>query len=304
MSVSAKRITKSFGSQVAVNELSFEVKAGEILGFLGPNGAGKSTTMKILTGFLDADSGEVNVGGFNPATDPEKAKQVIGYLPESNPLYTDLYVREYLSIIGQAHGISNLRNRVQEVIDLTGLNREAHKRIHQLSKGYKQRVGLAQSLIHDPEVLILDEPTSGLDPNQLKDIRSLIKSLGKSKAIILSTHIMQEVQAVCDRVVIIDQGKMVFDQPIEYLSETGSGGQVVEVEFERRILTNSLEKLKAVKKVEEIRERVYKVSGPKGEDLRKAIFKYAVDHSAVILEMRRVSESVEDIFQIKTRGAS
>ena len=207
MAVRVEHITKQYGTQKAVDDLSFEVGSGEILGFLGPNGAGKSTTMKIITGYLTPDAGKTLVNGVSTAEQPLETKRSIGYLPEHNPLYPELYIREYLRIIGRMQKIPDLAQRVEEVIELTGLTRESRKKIGALSKGYRQRVGLAQALIHDPDVLILDEPTSGLDPNQLAEIRGLIRDLGKTKTIIFSTHIMQEVQAICDRVVIIDKGK-------------------------------------------------------------------------------------------------
>ncbi len=220
MSIVVKELTKFFDKQIAVNNISFEAHPGRILGFLGPNGAGKSTTMKMITGFLSPNHGEIFVAGINTKLENINAKQKIGYLPESNPLYYDMYVKEYLSFIGEIYGIKNLSNRIIEVIEATGLQKEQHKQIGQLSKGYKQRVGLAQAIIHNPEVLILDEPTSGLDPNQLIEIRNLIKELGKTKTVILSTHIMQEVEAICDDVIIINKGKIVANSSLKELLES------------------------------------------------------------------------------------
>jgi ABC-2 type transport system ATP-binding protein len=220
VSIVVKELTKFFDKQIAVNNISFEAHPGRILGFLGPNGAGKSTTMKMITGFLSPNHGEIFVAGINTKLENINAKQKIGYLPESNPLYYDMYVKEYLSFIGEIYGIKNLSNRIIEVIEATGLQKEQHKQIGQLSKGYKQRVGLAQAIIHNPEVLILDEPTSGLDPNQLIEIRNLIKELGKTKTVILSTHIMQEVEAICDDVIIINKGKIVANSSLKELLES------------------------------------------------------------------------------------
>ena len=217
MSIVVKELTKFFDKQIAVNKISFEAHPGRILGFLGPNGAGKSTTMKMITGFLSPNHGEIFVAGINTSLESIYVKQKIGYLPESNPLYFDMYVKEYLQFVGGIYKVKNLKNRINEVIDATGLQKEQHKQIGQLSKGYKQRVGLAQSIIHNPEVLILDEPTSGLDPNQLIEIRNLIKELGKTKTVILSTHIMQEVEAICDDVIIINKGKIVANEPLNQL---------------------------------------------------------------------------------------
>ncbi len=223
MSIKVKNLTKIYGSQKALDNISFEINEGEIVGFLGPNGAGKSTTMKILAGYLAATNGDVEICGFNVVIDPISVKQNIGYLPEHNPLYTEMYVREFLSFIGELYGLKgiNLKNKVNEVIDLVGLGVEQNKKIEQLSKGYRQRVGLAQALIHDPKVLILDEPTTGLDPNQLVEIRNVIKAAGQNKAVLFSTHIMQEVEAICDRVIIINKGKIVIQGTLEAVRKMG-----------------------------------------------------------------------------------
>jgi ABC-2 type transport system ATP-binding protein len=224
MSIKVQNLTKVYGSQKAVNDISFEVQKGEIVGFLGPNGAGKSTTMKIATGYIEATSGSIEVCGFDVQESPMKVRQNIGYLPEHNPLYLDMYVKEFLEFIGGVYGISGkkLKDRISEVIDLVGLGLEQKKKIGQLSKGYRQRVGLAQALIHDPQVLILDEPTTGLDPNQLTEIRAVIKNIGKEKTVIFSTHIMQEVEAICDRVIIINHGNIVADSSLTDLQKTGN----------------------------------------------------------------------------------
>ncbi|MFN3849233.1 MAG: gliding motility-associated ABC transporter ATP-binding subunit GldA [Spirosomataceae bacterium] len=221
MSIKIQNLSKVYGTQKAVDNISFEINKGEIVGFLGPNGAGKSTTMKIMTGYIPATEGTAEINGFDVKTNPMQVKQTIGYLPEHNPLYLDMYVREFLEFVGSMYGLSgkNLKNRIDEVIELVGLSIEKHKKIGQLSKGYRQRVGIAQALIHDPEVLILDEPTTGLDPNQLVEIRGLIKQIGQNKTVVFSTHIMQEVEAICDRVVIINRGKIVADGNLNELRQ-------------------------------------------------------------------------------------
>jgi len=231
MSVKVEQLTKVYQTQRAVDEISFEAKKGEVLGFLGPNGAGKTTTMKIITCFIPQTDGNVNVCGYDTKTSPMEVRQRIGYLPENNPLYKDMYVKEYLSFVGGLHKVKNKKARVAEMIERVGLGREQHKLIGALSKGYRQRVGLAQAMLHDPDVLILDEPTSGLDPNQLVEIRKLIIDLGKEKTVIFSTHIMQEVQAICDRVLIINRGKVVANDPVEALADRISGSTIITVEF-------------------------------------------------------------------------
>lgn len=301
MSISVRNISKRYGTQRAVDEVSFEVAPGEILGFLGPNGAGKTTTMKMITAYLAQDDGEISVNGFDTRTQPLEVKQQIGYLPEHNPLYTELYVREYLAFVARLYNIRNVHSRIAEVIGLTGLGLEAHKKIGALSKGYRQRVGLAQALIHNPPVLILDEPTSGLDPNQLVEIRALIRSLGKSKTVIFSTHIMQEVQSVCDRVIILNRGRIVVDKPIAYLAETGKGHQQVVVQFDRRILSNTLASIPGIASVVEVQPATYKVSAGGTEDIRPLLFQYAVEKGAGILEMYTEKSSVEDVFRQFTK---
>jgi ABC-2 type transport system ATP-binding protein len=301
MSVSVQNISKLYGAQRAVDRISFSVSPGEILGFLGPNGAGKTTTMKMITSFLRQDEGVITVNGYDTLEAPLDVKKQIGYLPENNPLYTDLYVREYLTFVCRLYGISNIKSRVEEIVNLTGLVYEANKKIAALSKGYRQRVGLAQALVHDPPVLILDEPTSGLDPNQLAEIRALIRTLGKTKTVIFSTHIMQEVQSVCDRVIILNNGQLVVDKPIGFLSEVETGGQVVVVQFDRRVLLPTLEALPGIVSAVESRHTVYRVVGQSGVDIRPLLFKFAVDKSAAIIEMYAEKSSVEDVFRQFTK---
>ncbi len=301
MSISVQNLSKLYGTQRAVDDITFEVKPGEILGFLGPNGAGKTTTMKMITAYLRQDNGSISVNGFDTLEQPLEVKKHIGYLPEHNPLYTELYVREYLVFVSQLFGMRNPKARIEEVIEMTGLGQEAHKKIGALSKGYRQRVGLAQALIHDPSVLILDEPTSGLDPNQLAEIRELIRTLGKSKTVIFSTHIMQEVQSVCDRVIILNKGKIVIDKPIGYLSEIATGGQSVIIQFDRRILSNTLAALPQIASVIEMENATYRVTGKKDIDIRPLLFKYAIGKSAGILEMFTEKSSVEDVFRQFTK---
>lgn len=303
MSVKISELTKVFGRQVAVDHLDFSLKKGEIVGFLGPNGAGKSTTMKMITGLLTPTSGEVSVCGYNIASDSLPARRLIGYLPENNPLYLDMYVREYLDMVAGIHRIQHARARIEEMIQQTGLEREAHKPIGALSKGYRQRVGLAQAMIHDPEVLILDEPTSGLDPNQLKDIRQLIRKLGAEKTVLFSTHIMQEVQAVCDRVILINKGRKVLDAPITDLDQRIKGSRQLEVIFKDRIVTDKLGAIPGVEEIIELGANHYQVRYDQKHDIRESIFELAVKSAWVILEMRSEKYSMEDIFQQMTKSA-
>src|SRR5688500_12293344 len=252
MSIEVKNLTKLYGEQKAVDNISFLVQKGEIVGFLGPNGAGKSTTMKILTGYLQQDSGDAVVSGKNVSDDPMSTKKSVGYLPESNALYYEMYVREYLHFIAQIHHINNPKKKIEEVIALTGLQVESKKKIGQLSKGYKQRVGLAAALIHDPEVLILDEPTSGLDPNQIIEIREVIRRQGKNKTVLFSSHILQEVEAICDRVIIINKGELVADDKLSNLQSRSKGNQVVIVQFKENIDKHLLEQVKEVSIIEQV----------------------------------------------------
>ncbi|MCB0635206.1 MAG: ATP-binding cassette domain-containing protein, partial [Lewinella sp.] len=249
MSVSVQQLTKIYGAQRAVDDISFEARPGEVLGFLGPNGAGKTTTMKMITGYLPPDAGEITVCGLNVEKDPLGVQRRIGYLPEHNPLYGDMYVREFLTFVARIHKLSRPAARIAELIEQTGLTREQHKPISALSKGYRQRVGLAQALLHDPDVLILDEPTAGLDPNQLAEIRTLIQRLGQEKTVILSTHIMQEVQALCRRVVIINRGQLVANDPIEQLQARLRGDTIITVGFQEKTTAGSLKKIGGVSKV-------------------------------------------------------
>ena len=302
MSIKVQNLTKIYGEQKAVNNISFEAKKGEVLGFLGPNGAGKTTTMKIITCFIPQTEGEAIVCGHNVAEDPMEVRRKIGYLPEHNPLYKEMYVKEYLNFISKIHKVGKAKSRIADLIEMTGLGREQGKKIGQLSKGYRQRVGLAQAMLHDPEVLILDEPTSGLDPNQLVEIRSLIKQLGKEKTVIFSTHIMQEVQAICDRVVIINQGNLVADDPIERLQEKVRGEIAVSIEFIEKIEKSTLQKISGVATVRKGDKNQWILTSNDGVDLRPEIFKFAVDKNLTLVELHKELSSVEDVFQTLTRN--
>jgi len=296
MSVKITNLTKTYGDQVVLDNISFEVGESEILGFLGPNGAGKTTTMKIITGSLFPDSGEVNVSGFNVFTDVEEVKKRVGYLAEHNPLYSEMYVKEFLLFIAGVYGVKDKAGKVREMIKLTGLTKEQNKKIKQLSKGYKQRVGLAQVLLNDPEVLILDEPTTGLDPNQLKEIRALIKETGKNKTVIFSTHIMQEVQALCDRVIILNNGKIVADDRIDRLDDyVASNVKSVFVQFDEKFDISVLERLKTIDAIE-MKNGIVKVDGKDDYLMRKEIFKFAKDNDYTILSMFKEDIDVENIF--------
>ncbi|MDX1651170.1 MAG: gliding motility-associated ABC transporter ATP-binding subunit GldA [Brumimicrobium sp.] len=299
MSISVKHLTKYYGNQPAVDNISFEAKNGEILGFLGPNGAGKSTTMKIITGFIPMTEGEVEVCGLDIKKHSLEVRQKIGYLPENNPLYLDMYVREYLHFIGGIYKLNNISDRVKEVIELVGLQREQHKTIGALSKGYRQRVGLAQAIIHDPEVLILDEPTSGLDPNQLEEIRRLIKKIGEEKTVMLSTHIMQEVEAICDRIIIIKNGVLVANETATEL-QRNKNAQVIYVEFDGNISRNQLAKIKNVRKVEEIQQNSFLLETNPDIDARKMIAEYAQKEGLLILTLRKEEKSLEEVFKSLT----
>lgn len=301
MSVSVKNLTKIYGDQHALDGISFEAPAGQILGFLGPNGAGKTTTMKILTCYLSQSSGSASVFGHDVETDSLEVRRLVGYLPEHNPLYKDMYVREYLAFAARANKLSKAKTRIEELIEMTGLGRESHKLIGALSKGYRQRVGLAQAMLHDPKVLILDEPTSGLDPNQLAEIRTLIKTLGKEKTVIFSTHIMQEVQALCDRVIIIDRGRIVADDPIERLKQRLAGESSLLVSFDRAVDVNKLKQIKGVARAvanpEAPHYRLY-LAGK--ADARPEVFRFAVDNQLVLLGLQREDLSVEEVFRALT----
>lgn len=301
MSVKVKNLSKVFGLQKAVNNVSFEAHKGEVLGFLGPNGAGKTTTMKIITCFLPQTEGSVEVCGFDVEKESMEVRKKIGYLPEHNPLYKEMYVREYLNFVAGLHKVKNPSGRVNEMIEMTGLEREQKKPIGALSKGYRQRVGLAQAMLHNPEVLILDEPTSGLDPNQLAEIRSLIKQLGKEKTVIFSTHIMQEVQALCDRVLIINKGEIVANDPIQKLQERVSGESIVTVEFRQKVKKELLQKISNVNRVEALGKAHWKLASNQDKDIREAVFNFAVSNNLTLLEMRKEVFSVEDVFQELTK---
>ncbi|HLU87071.1 MAG TPA: gliding motility-associated ABC transporter ATP-binding subunit GldA [Taishania sp.] len=295
MSIEVKNLFKFYGEQAAVKDVSFKVNSGEIVGFLGPNGAGKSTTMKIITGFIPASSGEVKVCGMPVDVDTLETRKKIGYLPEHNPLYLDMYVKEYLEFVGNIYKVKNVRQRVEEMIKAVGLEVEQSKKIGMLSKGYRQRVGLAAAIIHDPEVLILDEPTSGLDPNQLVEIRDLIKSIGKKKTVMLSTHIMQEVEAICDRVVIINKGEIVADDKASVLQQA-STVQTVYVEFEDKITKSQLQKIPHVRKVEQVKEG-WLLESVDAVDLRRIISKYAADNNWLTLTLKIEEKSLEEVFK-------
>ena len=292
MSIEVANITKYYGSQKALNEISFSINKGEIVGFLGPNGAGKSTLMKILTTYLKASDGKASVNGFSVSKEDKQVQKSIGYLPEHNPLYLEMYVREYLNFNANVYGIATAE--VEKVIEQTGLSPEAHKRIEQLSKGYRQRVGLANALLHNPEVLILDEPTTGLDPNQLIEIRELIKDVGKEKTVLLSTHIMQEVEAICDRVIIIDKGSIVLDKTLHELKEGKQ--QIVEVEFDYRVEEVALARLGHIDKVENKEGFVYHLYFNTQEDMRGKVFDFAHDNGLKILQLHQKNTTLEKLF--------
>lgn len=299
MSIEVKNLFKYFGDQAAVKDVSFSVKKGEIVGFLGPNGAGKSTTMKIITGYISASGGEVKVCGMPVTVDSLQTRKVIGYLPEHNPLYLDMYVKEYLTFIGEIYKVKNVKEKVAEMIKKVGLEVEQNKKIGALSKGYRQRVGLAQAIIHDPEVLILDEPTSGLDPNQLVEIRELIRSIGKEKTVMLSTHIMQEVEAICDRVIIINKGEIVADDTAAHL-QFGSTVQTVYVELEGKHSKALLKKIEGINKIEQFKEG-WLLESAIEDDLRKRVSKFAQENDLLIVTLRKEEKSLEEVFKQLTK---
>ena len=299
MSITVRNITKIFGKQKALNEVSFEIKKGEIVGFLGPNGAGKSTMMRILTTYSKADSGEAKVNDFDVSTEERSVQRSIGYLPEHNPLYLDMYVKEYLKFNAEVYRVH--KERITEVIEQTGLLPEAHKKIGQLSKGYRQRVGLAAALLHDPEVLILDEPTTGLDPNQLLEVRKLIRAIGKEKTILFSTHIMKEVEAVCDRVLIINKGQVVADKKLAELRKEAE--QIIEVEFDYRVEEAFLQQLPHVASVKNTGGFVYEITFSTEEDMRPAVFDFAHDNKLKTLQLSRKNKNLESLFtELTTQG--
>lgn len=300
MSIEVKHLTKFFGEQAAVNDISFEIGKGEIVAFLGPNGAGKSTTMKMITGYIPASSGSIKVNGITVDVDDLETRKIIGYLPENNPLYLDMYVKEYLHFVGSIYKIKDLKNRVNEMIQMVGLELEQHKKIGALSKGYKQRVGLAQAFIHDPEVLILDEPTSGLDPNQLVEIRELIKTIGKEKTIMLSTHIMQEVEAICDRVIIINKGKIVANNNQQAL-DTSPEVQTIYIEFEGAVSSQLLSKIPGVTTVKALGNG-WLIEGVTNQDLRKNVSKKAQEAGWLIMTLKLEKKSLEAVFKELTKN--
>ena len=298
MSVKVTNLVKTYGTQTVLDNISFEAKESQILGFLGPNGAGKTTTMKILTGCLMPDSGQVFISDLEISKNELETKRRVGYLAEHNPLYQDMYVREFLGFIASIYKISDKSKKIKELIEVTGLGNEQNKLIRQLSKGYKQRVGLASVLIHDPEVLILDEPTSGLDPNQLREIRNVIKATGKNKTVIFSTHIMQEVQALCDRVVILNNGKIVADESIGKLdSYMNSNLLSVMVEFETKIDIAGLKELNSVKEVEKLTENVFKIKGIDDKQMKREVFEFAKKNDHLLISIHNENIDVDKVFE-------
>ncbi|MBC7862447.1 MAG: gliding motility-associated ABC transporter ATP-binding subunit GldA [Bacteroidia bacterium] len=301
MSIIANNISKFYGKQKALNNVSFEVKSGEIVGFLGPNGAGKSTMMKILTCYIPQSSGAAKVCGFDVETESMQVRKNVGYLPEHNPLYLEMYIKEYLAFVAGLHEVKNINARVKEMIELTGLQLEQKKKIGALSKGYRQRVGLAQAMIHDPKVLIMDEPTTGLDPNQLEEIRSLIRQLGKQKTVLLSTHIMQEVEAVCDRAIIIDLGEMKADGKIADLMHQ-TEKQIVVVEFDKPMSKTSLKTIAGITDARQLDGNKWKLIAETSDDIRKLIFNFAVANNAMVLTLTREEQKMEDVFRDRTKS--
>ncbi len=303
MSIELKNLLKTYGEQKAVNNISFKVDKGEIVGFLGPNGAGKSTTMKIITGYLHQDGGEAFVTGVNINDDPLSAIKKIGYLPETNPLYYDMFVREYLGFIAEMHKVENRKSKIESVIKLTGLTTESKKKIGQLSKGYKQRVGLAAALIHDPKVLILDEPTSGLDPNQIIEIREVIKKEGKDKTVLFSSHILQEVQAMCDRVIIINKGEIVADDKLSNLQKVNKEKHIVFVQFKENIDGALLKNLSGVDSIGQLQNSSFKIESANPELVRKQILELALQNNLNIVSLQSETLSLEEVFRSLTQQA-
>lgn len=302
MSIKVENVSKLYGKQLALNSVSFEVNAGEIVGFLGPNGAGKSTMMKILTCFIPQTSGKAAVCGFDVAEQSLEVRKNVGYLPEHNPLYVDMYVKEYLEFVAGLHQVKNVKARIAEMIEITGLAVEQRKKIGALSKGFRQRVGLAQALIHDPKVLILDEPTTGLDPNQLAEIRNLIIEIGKQKTILLSTHIMQEVEAMCHRVIIINKGQIVAnDQTIALQNASAHNKQILTVEFNKETSRNSLKNIDGVYDAKNIKDNVWQIEVHTDKDIRSDIFQYAVKNGLAVLTMQKEEQRLEEVFKQLTK---
>ena len=298
MSIHVDHITRRYGNQLALDDVSFSVNSGEIVGFIGPNGAGKSTAMKIITGLLAADSGEVSINGLGVMKYPLEIRRMTGYLPENNPLYPEMYVREYLRYVARLYGIRKNKHILSDIIEKTGLVQEVRKKIGELSKGYRQRVGLAQALVHNPDILILDEPTSGLDPNQIIEIRNLISTLGKEKTVLLSTHIMQEVEAICDRVIIINEGKIVADEESASITvRSGKTEQAIIVEFNKEINPEELRNIENVRDVKKIGTNTWLIQASAEEDIRPKIFEYAVQNHLQVLSLQRQERKLEDIFR-------
>ena len=303
MSIKVTALTKLYETQRAVDNISFELKKGEVVGFLGPNGAGKSTTMKIITSYLPSTSGTAVVCGYDVQDDPMEVRKRVGYLPEANPLYYEMYVREYLEFTAGIHKLGKEgKKRIEEMISLTGLTKEAHKKIGALSKGYKQRVGLAQAMLHDPEVLILDEPTSGLDPNQIVEIRDLIKNIGREKTVLLSTHIMQEVQAMCNRVIIINNGRIVADDSIEHLQQANTKQDVLIVAFENTIDEGLFSRLEKLQRYESLGSNKWKLVTDDPEGLRREAMQWSLDHNINISSLQAQTETLEDVFRTLTNN--
>ena len=297
MSIEVRNITKVFGEQKALDNVSFDINNGEIVGFLGPNGAGKSTLMKIITGYIPATEGEVLINGMNILENPIEIRKRLGYLPEQNPLYFDMYIVEYLEFVAGIYGIKNKKARIDEIVSLTGLEPEINKKIGTLSKGYKQRVGLAQAIIHDPDVLILDEPTSGLDPNQIIEIRNLIKNLGKEKTVILSTHIMQEVEAICDRILLIKKGVLLANDKAEDFAHLNSDSiSTLLVELYGELSENDFAQIKGIRNVRKQSPTLFAIEFSKSNDIRKAVFNLAVQKGLAVLSMQEKEKSLEEVF--------
>jgi len=301
MSIKVESITKIYGKQKALDNISFEIKTGEVVGFLGPNGAGKSTMMKILTCFVPQTMGKASVCGFDVTDQSIEVRKNVGYLPENNPLYLDMYVKEYLEFIAGLHKVQNVKTRIKEMIESTGLQLEQNKKIGALSKGYRQRVGLAQAMIHDPQVLILDEPTSGLDPNQLAEIRNLIVEIGKAKTVMLSTHIMQEVEAVCDRVIIINKGVIVANDTTKNVQQSTDDRQIISVEFDKEISKDKLLSISGVKEVNHVKGNSWILLCTNTRDIRADIFQFAVKNKMSVLAMQKEEQKLEDVFKQLTK---
>jgi ABC-2 type transport system ATP-binding protein len=301
MSITVKNLSRNYGEQRAVHDISFTIGQGEIVGFLGPNGAGKSTTMKMITGYLEPNNGSIEVSGVDVLRNPLEAKKKIGYLPESNALYYEMYVREYLDFIADVHAVPNKKQKIEEVITLTGLTPESKKRVGQLSKGYKQRVGLAAALLHDPEVLILDEPTSGLDPNQIIEIRNVIREQGKSKLVLFSSHILQEVEAICDRVIIINKGKIVADDRLANLQQRSSAN-IVRVGFKEVLEPEWLRRLNGVEEVTKTDPHNWALKTMEPEQVRKQLLELSLQHNLNIVSLQSENQSLEEVFRELTKA--